>query len=119
MTRKKTIKIPIYFGDLVLCTTDDFDKIGKEYNLVFPVGRDAFIFDDHDEDGYTRYFVVFNDKSVPFKHIAHESLHIVTHIFKDRFITIDCHNDEPATYLLGWVVDQIVKFLKSNKVKIE
>ena len=44
--------------------------------------------------------------------IAHESVHLVNHLFEDWGIKLDLDNDEPQAYLTGWFVEQIDKFLK-------
>lgn len=46
--------------------------------------------------------------------IAHESKHIVNFIFKEIDYLIDMDNDEVECYLLGWVVNEINKFLNER-----
>lgn len=46
--------------------------------------------------------------------IAHESKHIVNHIFEDVCQRLDLYNDEAECYLLGWVVDRIHEFINQK-----
>lgn len=108
--RKKTIKIPLYYGDLVLIQTDDLEKVEKEYNTESLHSSEACVFRNHNKNGWSVYVMAFESKK-PFM-IAHESLHVVNRIFDDRGIKLDPENDEPQCFLLGWIVGECHKFLK-------
>jgi len=107
---KKTIKIPIYFGELTIIQTDDFAKIEKQYSLKETNSYEAFTFKNL-KSNYLQITVVFNNQVSP-RTVAHESLHILNWIFTERNIEYDFYNDEPAAYLLGWIVEQVHKTIK-------
>jgi hypothetical protein len=105
---EKTIKIPIYSGKLIIIQSDNFSDIEKKYNLVSLEDYSAFCFKK--QNNSSTYVMVFG-VDVTAGIIAHESFHVVTTLFEDSLITIDNNNDEPAAYLLGWIVEQCHKFL--------
>lgn len=106
---KKKFKIPIYFQNLTIIQTDDFESIHKFYNLKgYCGGYDAVTIDAGDD-----IVVVFNSK-VDASIIAHESTHICTYTFQKIGAEIDVNNDEFLAYLMGWVVGKIHKTIKVN-----
>lgn len=117
--QKKKIKIPIYFGDLIIIqveNSEEKEKIIKKYNLEILNGNEAFMFRNHHYSGYTRYIMVFEEETNP-RIIAHESLHLVRCIFEDRKIFFETnYNDEAQCYLLGWIVGECHKFLNIKKL---
>ena len=46
--------------------------------------------------------------------IAHECLHACNFILQSRGVLADRHNDEPDAYLLGYLVDHVVKVLRKR-----
>ena len=110
-TQKKKVKIPLYFGELVILKCKDFKKLNKKYGIELANEWDAAVFRHTTTEGYTQYFAVFLSKP-SIKTIAHEAVHIVNHIFNDRHISLDIFNDEPQAYLTGWVVEQIDNYFK-------
>lgn len=110
---KATLKIPIYHGKLIIIQEDDLNKIAKQYELdTKPDEVDAFTFVLKDN-----VYTVFKDNTNA-QIVAHEALHVVTYIFQDRGILIENRNDEPAAYLLGWVVKQITKRINIDNSKL-
>ena len=120
---KKIINIPIYEGKLIFVLSNSRELLRKKLNLHIPEddGLYAWAF-----DGYYKtenaHFIVLNP-DFPYKQIthgviAHECLHVANYIANYKGIKLDPNNDEPMTYLIGWITDQIYKFLKINKVKI-
>ncbi len=108
---KKKIKIPIYFGDLILIQSDDFEGLSEKYELKDLPAFDAVVFPKHLKNGYTVYYLIVKEEVHP-KIIAHEVVHIVNNIYHDRGIDLDVLNDEPQAYLTGWVTEQCYKYLK-------
>lgn len=108
--KKKTIKIPIYLGDLIIVQTDNNKLIEDKYlkNEFDLSSYGACVIRWPDAHGYTRYVIWFRNKT-EYRHIAHESAHLVNMIFKDRSIDLDHENDEPYCYMIGWVVNEIIK----------
>lgn len=114
--RKKIIKVPIYFGDLVMLQTNKFEKVNKSYNSNFTKDDnkiyDAVVFKDSKKH-INQYVVVFR-KNPDYTVIAHETVHLVNAIFKDHGIELDLDNDEPQAYLTGWIFNKIDKFLNKK-----
>ena len=102
----KKIKIPIYFGKLVIIFTDNLETIGK-YNRseIKNDLYDAFASEYKDE-----YVIAI--KNVKWSVMSHEAVHIVNYIFRAVGINLDLNNDEAQAYLHGWIVNEIDKFLK-------
>jgi hypothetical protein len=104
---KKVIKIPIYHGQLVLIKYETTEELDKKYELNIPYAYDAVAFVDHYESGYTRYVLAMREVTIP--KIAHEALHVVQMIMRDRGI-VPVEVDETEAYLLQWVVDKACSF---------
>lgn len=111
--KKKKIKIPIYFGDLVLIQTDDFDALPEKYGLR-KKPYDSVSLEYSKKNGYTKYFIIVRTKCKP-RAIAHEVVHIVNSIFRDRGVVLDVDNDEAQAYLTGWITHQCYKYFKINQ----
>lgn len=109
--RKKVIPIPIYQSELVIIQDKNWKKVNKKYGLNASKRFGAFVFKTESKYGYVQYVACF-DMNPSNKLIAHESVHLVNHLFEDWGIKLDLDNDEPQAYLTGWFVEQIDKFLK-------
>ncbi|MCE4064340.1 hypothetical protein LXM63_04485 [Chryseobacterium gleum] len=113
--KKKTIKIPIYFGDFtIILDPEEWKNVNSIYQHRLQWDRpaderdEAFVFDDC-QNGYSKYVVCFKARpknSV----ITHECVHLVNKLFKDRGQKLDIENDEAQAYMTGWFFDQIEKF---------
>lgn len=114
--RKKIIKVPIYFGNLVMLQTNKFEKVNKNYNSDF-IKEDNDIYDavvfKNTKKHINQYIVVFR-KNTNYAVIAHETVHLVNTIFKDHGVELDLDNDEPQAYLTGWIFNKIDKFLNKK-----
>lgn len=110
--RKKTIKIPLYHGEIIIIQTDDLSEIEKEYKTESLHGFDTATFRYPKENGYTRYIIAFSKIEPGI--IAHDALHATGLIFQDVNAYFHMENDEPQCYLLEWIVDECHKFLKLN-----
>lgn len=109
------IDIPIYYDKIVVVyCCKGLKKAFKKYKLQ---GNhklvDALVFRKNTKSGRTKYYALFRslDKDV----IAHETVHLVNHIFEDRYIELDTKNDEPQAYLTGWIFYNVYKALKNMK----
>ncbi|MBE3102469.1 MAG: hypothetical protein IMZ47_09425, partial [Firmicutes bacterium] len=97
MTRQ--IKIPIYYGYLILHQNVPMEKVCKDYgwkNGDF----DAISGRDIGRNGVYGYIMAFEKCSPSI--IAHEADHIAFRIMKDRGIGIGSSNEEVHAYLVGW-----------------
>lgn len=118
----KTVQVPLYVGKFVLILSNDLDSVKKSIPQMSDettlFGHAAF----GTHKGSTAYFMVLNfDDSDKITHgtIAHEAHHIVSYIFSHHGIEYDISNDEPAAYLLSWVVNTVYKFLHEKNFKSE
>lgn len=116
--KKKTIKIPIYFGDfIIIFDPEEWKNVNEIYQHRLQWDRPAderdaaFVFDDC-HMGYSRYVVCFKDRPKNCI-IAHECVHLVNKLFKDRGQKLDIENDEAQAYMTGWFFDQIEKFFNN------
>ena len=111
--RKKVIKIPIYFGNLVMLQTNKFQKVNKSYNSNFTKEDndiyDAVVFKDSKK--HINQYVIVVRKNPSYSVIAHETVHLVNAIFKDHGIELSLDNDEPQAYLTGWLFEKIDEVL--------
>ena len=130
---KKSVKIPIYPGILEICIGESAEELNRLY--CYGDGTNCF---EEDKEVYAhaivarhrsdkklnkRYVIVLNpnyksDKITP-GIIAHEALHITTFLLHDVGVVFDPDNEEPYAYFLGWVVDEVYKFLEEKEIKIE
>ena len=108
--KRKTIKIPIYFGDLILYQVADLEELRSKHELTKVSSYGAIMWDEVTDSGYLKYHIAFLE-DVDHDIIAHESLHLVSRIFRHRGMTMDVYNDESQCYLLGWIITQCYKFL--------
>lgn len=112
----KKIEIPIYLGILKIIYSKDWKYVNNKYEKKldwdFPIneGYPACVFEDNTKE-HTEYIASFIEKPTN-KIIAHESIHLVNKIFRDRGIKIDYGNDEPQAYFMGWIFKEIEQFFK-------
>lgn len=115
--RKKTIKIPIYFGAIEMVLVHGIQEWKELWGIHNPGGDgstyDAFVHTVPRLNRAPKYIVAFNGYPSN-KVIAHEVVHLVNRIFLDRGVRLDPVNDEPQAYLTGYLVEQIEKFLNHN-----
>ncbi|RKT01086.1 hypothetical protein [Chryseobacterium defluvii] len=120
MMKSKTIKIPIFFGNLTIIYSEGWDEVNKRYekqtDWLTPLENlsEACVFTAHYKSGYTQYVVAFKRIPKGFV-IAHECVHLVNRIFQDRRLVLDMYNDETQAYLTGWFFEQIDNFFKNQK----
>ena len=113
---KKKVKIPIYYGDLIIIKCNDWKEVNKKYKKKKKKTFEAIVFKYDTKKGYTKYVAAFSKKPTGAT-IAHEVTHLVNHIFIDRVMQLDPYNDEPQAYLTGWFFEQIDNFFKNKKAK--
>jgi hypothetical protein len=105
----KKIKIPLYFGCLIVHKIDSFEEINNLYkDINVPLNTySAIVFNDKKDN------IVLAIEEVNYAIIAHEIVHIVNSIFKRAGIKLDLDNDEPQAYLTGYLMKEINKFLSA------
>lgn len=112
MVRKKTIKVPIYFGTLTIHQTDDYSGTLDKYEV------DGSKIADSCSWVYPKmhYHMMFRQKKhVCASYIAHECLHVSNYIFQNAGIRLNTDNDEPSAYLVAWLVKKCHLFLDVGK----
>jgi hypothetical protein len=109
--RLKKVQIPIYYGNLIIVVSDDYNAVAKKFNLKQEVNLyGAFSWANRDKKDILNYYVCVDEK-VSNHLIAHEVVHLVNFIFLEKRIELDRINDEPQAYLTGWIFKQINSFL--------
>lgn len=110
----KSFNIPLYRGKLVVVLTN-CDKV-KSLIPTFDTTAlyASAIYDNY--KGFQGYFCIlnFDNELRRIKHgtIAHEAYHIANFLCTHRGIKEDLENDEPAAYLIEWIVDRIYEVCK-------
>lgn len=115
----KTFDLKMYESDLkfIICPNmqQEFDRIAKKkagssFNVSFSgdAGGLAFSADIHE------YYIILRDDAIAHSFIAHEILHIVERITRDRGI----RDEESRAYLCGYITKLVYQYLAKKKVKI-
>ena len=105
--KRKTINIPIYNSSLTIIFDKDFSYIEKKYGTESLSNYGAITMRNPFKFGH--YIVAFTHTKEGI--IAHEIVHLVNYIFKDKGIKLDVENDEAQAYLTGWLYDKIENFI--------
>lgn len=113
--RRKKVKIPIYFGELVIYKVEDWNFVNKEFGFELDKGYDGAFWYTQDNSGTDKFHIAFKDNPSE-SIVAHEVVHLVNEIYKTRHMSLDFNNDEPQAYLTGWVVGEVHKFLKDESL---
>lgn len=116
---EKSTDIPLYQGKLVLLLASEAKEVQERINDFKPLESGKVYASAHpfsfNEDNLAAYAIILNmkDRENKITHgtIAHEAMHIVSMVLEDRGVIADFNNDEPAAYLLTWVVDKIYSWL--------
>jgi hypothetical protein len=107
----KRIKIPIYFGTLVIINDKNLeytDKIEKKYDIG-PIDKyDGFVFENPNSKFFELVVVMRTDNP---SIIAHECVHLTNRTFNNVRQKLHIKNDEAQAYLTGWFFDKIYKFI--------
>ena len=114
----KTFDLKMYESDLkfIICSDMqvEFNRIAKrkagDFNVSFSgdAGGLAFSANIHE------YYIMLRDDSIAHSYIAHEILHIVEKITRDRGI----RDEESRAYLCGHITKMIYQYLTKKKIKI-
>lgn len=121
--RQKRLDVPLYPGRLLLIDSDDLDKVNElRGRMGHP--EDTYVYASTslgNLNGWMTVAVVLNPryehKKLGVGTIAHEACHAADFIFENCGATHDFNNPEPYTYLVGWVADEIAKFLGYGKIQ--
>lgn len=108
---------PLYRGLLVITITNDLEKLA-EYDSYFkdhPIVY-AHTVGNHEYKGKQAFQIILNPDSSKRKlyhsTIAHEAIHAANLLLDARGVVITQNNDEPLTYLVDWIIDEVYKYLR-------
>lgn len=121
--QKKVLPIPIYSGCLIIINSNSKERVSKNITDWVKDKNDIYASAWHTNyNGYDGYAVILNfqneNNKITHGAIAHEALHLTNYLADLRGIIADFNNDEPLTYLLAWIVDQIYIFIEENDLKV-
>lgn len=116
---KSKIKIDPYGAELLLIFTDDVPGLRNKFYLDLNGDTDKDTYDAiflADEPDTRKYIVILDYKASP-GDIAHEVSHLTTMLLNTCGVNT-VSNDEPNSYLIGFLVDKIwKKLIKLNKIE--
>jgi hypothetical protein len=108
METEKKIRLDVFLCNIHVVVTEspnesvDRRKLRRyaedEPGEDFMKNCDGFVFQKERSD----YYVCLSP-NVGFDVIAHESVHVIGRIFRDRGVEADYHNDELFAYHVGWI----------------
>lgn len=104
----KTINTPIFTVNVHICIGRTLkDAAGRHPNQPEDAGgSEAFV--DRTQPGEAWMFL---EKDTSFDVVAHECLHVAHHILANVGVEPSYYNDETACYLLGYLVEETLKFM--------
>lgn len=112
----KKIKIPIYEGLLYIQISNNRSEECLKLGITIPEEYNNNLGLAISSDETFIYVISITEDAVNMHDIiAHECLHICNDIFKHRYIKPDLDNDEPQAYLLGWLVNQVYRYIEKSK----
>ena len=113
----KVVNIPIYFGNFLIIFSDDLKRVEKtvranpgEIEYLY-----AFTFHNFSFKGKESFAVCFNfwtGDEITIGTIIHEISHAGNRILNARGVERDWENDEPESYLKGFLGDKVEEFMK-------
>jgi len=120
MYKKKVVKVPLYFTQLVILLSDDIERIRKE---LPPMEEEEEVFAHclyHHIKDKSAIFILLNPKHKYWEDrmhgiIAHEVLHASCFVFYKAGISPDVNNDEPQAYLVEWMTQEVYKVIDEAK----
>ncbi len=118
---KKTKKIPIYKGKLMIIITNSSKKLKKklipdfEYEDIYAHVR---LINHKDWETFAIILnIEYPTDKITCGTIAHEAFHVVNMLAERRNFIADFNNDEPLAYILDWITDEIYAFIQKSQKK--
>jgi len=109
------LELSPYYMNLYVEITDNLLERISELTDNEVTGSGLAISVDYKTDEYE--YIMLLDKNASVDIIAHESVHITNMLFRDKQIKWQYNNDEPAAYMVGWIVEQIIKFKETYSLR--
>ena len=115
MISKKKIDIPIYDAQFTVYLVDSYKELTDKKILpeCFSDMNSAMVIKP-EENQALNYIMIFERTTFPVGVVAHECLHLIRHLYQDIGITFNMENDEHQCYLIGFLFDQVYKFISDN-----
>jgi len=107
--KKNTIEIPIYCAKLTMILDEDLSFMETKFKSRSLKDYGSAV--DKDKKEYRHYYVAFTDPD-HLSNIAHEIIHIKNLIYSDCAMKLSAKYDEHEAYLVGWLFDEIISFLR-------
>jgi len=118
----KVSSIPIYHGVFIWMLSNDNKKIEKRIKN-FDEEPFAHCLELSWSNKYGVCILLnFNNNygaKISYGTIAHEAVHAASFILDSRGVVPDFNNDEPQAYLVEYIVNEIIKFVKAKGFKID
>jgi len=116
MNKKKNIKLPTYNCNVVIIITDNLMAV---VNSLYKRLKHKDVFDSEAEGvlitlDIDNYYIVLDIHYLSHNTIAHELYHSVVKVTEDR----DIVDEESQAWLMGYLTDEVYKFVDKNKLKI-
>lgn len=115
------IIIPPYGHRLLIATPlseEDIQEMEDKWSLL---NEDKQLGGFHivNHEGWNSFLIIFNlshNQSISYGMLAHEALHVVDSLFDRIGHNYDYENNEPAAYLIEWIVNEIIKHFIEKKL---
>ena len=117
---KKTMTIPIFFGDIIFIVAEDLSMINNDYPKIRSVGKGYAAFSTwwFTKNGYRKQLIGLDVNKLHASIISHECTHVAMRVFEQIGQPIPyADNDETFAYLQSWIVGQCYRFLKKKGLK--
>lgn len=116
-TRKAKIKLEVYSSDIHIHYADNIVKcieaIRKKYPKLDPPTDedegDGIFFSDY--DSYPGEYWIIITPRCSLREITHEAFHATCRVLHEHSVTFDVENDEPYSYLIGYITETIYNFI--------
>ncbi len=109
-----TIELPIYNIDIILIIADDWSLVKKKYDLDLDpedLGTCAItLLYPGDKNTISEVYLLMRPEYLDYNTLCHELLHIVFCVCDLKSIKADINNEEPLTYLQGYIGEKLFEF---------
>lgn len=118
---KKQKEVPLYRGWLVVIITNDQDKLQRQIPKIAVQELYAHTWFTPNWDGRRGFVIILNFhnsfRKVHNGTISHEALHAAHFIADSVGIDANFDNDEPITYLIEWIVDEVYELMHKHNLQ--
>ena len=119
-----TITIQPYGKILIIATPtneEDIQKLEDQWSLL-DEEKQLGGFHKIKYNGWNAFLIIFNlhhNQSISYGMISHEAEHVVDYLFESKGHEHNYENNEPGTYLLEWIVNEIFRhFIQKNILNV-